>query len=121
MIVHITTAKQEYVTELPDCGLQTLIPGPIAIDPKKTCEVYRMIRQSSKGVEQGNQLIPMENPRSDDISRLAFDGDFMVSPVSIARLNPMGPFAQMYLKIMGSRIVLPSMVVSGNNKSLRRQ
>lgn len=107
MIVYVETAKKAYVTEIPDDGqdLSFSLAKSIALDPRKTCEVIQMINRGKDGLEVSNNLVALENPRTDDLSRLSFMGQMWVKPVSMVEVNPRGPFAKSYRVQMGRSII----------------
>lgn len=111
MLVLIATTKTDYVTELPD-GMQDFIfQRPVKLDPKKTCEIFRIMRPGKDGrIEQNNSLIPMENQRTGDLSRLAFSGEMLLNGANViacTAVNPKGPLAQAFNQQMGRTIIDP--------------
>ena len=120
MLILISTARAEYVTEVSDTGIDFMGLGPLKINPKKTCEVYRVRvpARKGKGTEVMVDIVPMENPRTEDLKRLAFEGPLIIDAISCVKLNEVGPFAQGYYRQMGNEIIPASIMPPTNGKGL---
>lgn len=121
MIIYVSTAKKDYVTEIPDDATTIDLNHTMEIDPKQTCEVYQLIRsgEKGKGLEISNNLVAMENPRTDDLLRLSFCGKIMIKPISIVEVNQRGPLAKSYRVQMG-RCIVEAVDIKDNGKGRLR-